>query len=66
MRAVRGWLKWGRGVGQIAVIAIFAGFIATQSIVVLVGSQITGIAGTGQDTETKAQRGNRLHNWKAY
>ena len=50
-----GWLKWGRGVGQTALIAVFAGFIATQNVVALVGSQITGIAGTGQDTETKAQ-----------
>jgi hypothetical protein len=58
-----GWLKWGRGVGQIAVIAIFAGFIATQSIVVLVGSQITGIAGTGQDTETKAQHWDPATQW---
>jgi hypothetical protein len=58
-----GWLKWGRGVGQIAVIAIFAGFIATQTVVVLIGSQITGIAGTGQDTETKAQHWDWATQW---
>ena len=28
---------------------MFAGFIATQTIVTLVGSSITGIVGTGQD-----------------
>jgi hypothetical protein len=58
-----GWLKWGRGVGQIAVIAIFAGFIAMQSVVALVGSQITGIAGTGQDTESKAQHWDWATQW---
>ena len=58
-----GWLKWGRGVGQIALIAIFAGFIATQNVVALIGSQITGIAGTGQDTETKAQHWDWATQW---
>ncbi len=58
-----GWLKWGRGAGQIALIAIFAGFIATQNVVALIGSQITGIAGTGQDTETKAQHWDWATQW---
>jgi len=52
-----------RGVGQIATIAVFAGFIATQTVVSLVGSQITGIAGTGQDAETKAQHWNWATQW---
>ncbi len=58
-----GLLKLGRGVGQVAVIALFAGFIAMQTIVSLVGSQITGMAGTAQDTETKAQHWNWATQW---
>jgi hypothetical protein len=56
-------IKLGRGVGRIAIIAVFAGFIATQTVVSLVGSQITGIAGTGQDTETKAQHWDWATQW---
>jgi len=50
-------VKVGRGVSRVAVIALFAGFIATQTIVALVGTAIVGIAGTAQDTETK------MHHW---
>jgi hypothetical protein len=57
------WLKLGRGVGRMAVITVFAGFIAAQTVVSLVGSQITGIAGTGQDAETKAQHWNWATQW---
>ena len=49
--------------GRITIIAIFAGFIATQTVVALVGSQITGIAGTGQDTETKIQHWDWATQW---
>ena len=55
--------KLGRGITRVAVIAIFAGFIATQTVVSLVGSQIIGIAGTGQDTETKAQHWDWATQW---
>ena len=58
-----GMLKLGRGVGQVIIIALFAGFIAMQTIVSLVGSQITGIAGTAQDAETKAQHWNWATQW---
>jgi hypothetical protein len=59
-RAVAGedgstWAKAGRGIGQVAMIALFAGFIATQTVVTLIGTQIEGIAGTGQDTASKAR-----------
>ncbi|MGD0251117.1 MAG: hypothetical protein ABSC01_00290 [Verrucomicrobiota bacterium] len=47
------WAKWGRGIGRVAVVAVFAGFIATQTIVALVGAAIVGISGTAQNTETK-------------
>jgi hypothetical protein len=57
------WLKLGRGVGRLAVIAVFAGFIATQTVVSLVGSQIAGVAGTAQDAETKAQHWDWATQW---
>jgi hypothetical protein len=46
--------KIGKGVGQIALVAVCAGFIATQAVVTLVGTQIQGVVGTSQDAETKA------------
>jgi hypothetical protein len=56
-------IKLSRGVGRIVIIALFAGFIATQTVVGLVGSQITGISGTGQDTETKIQHWDWATQW---
>src|ERR1019366_3487895 len=48
------WKNAVRGVSRVAIVAMFAGFIAFQTILSLVGTSITGIAGTGQDAETKA------------
>jgi hypothetical protein len=56
-------VKVGRGVSRVAVIALFAGFIATQTIVALVGTAIVGIAGTAQDTETKMQHWDFSTQW---
>jgi hypothetical protein len=58
-----GWLKWGRAVGSVAVIALCAGCIATQTVVTLIGAQITGIAGMGQDAESKAGRFDGATQW---
>jgi hypothetical protein len=55
--------KLGRSVGRVAVIAVFAGFIAVQTVVSLFGTSITGIAGTGQDAETKARQWNYCTQW---
>jgi hypothetical protein len=55
--------KAGRGIGQVAMITAFAGFIAVQSVTSLVGSQISGIAGTAQDAETKARNWNFATSW---
>jgi len=55
--------RLGRGVGAVAIIAVFAGFMATQTVVSLVSSQIQGMVGTGQDTETKAQHWNWVTMW---
>ena len=51
------WLKKFGGISRVAIVAVFAGFLAMQAVVALIGTSITGIVGTGQDTETK------LHHW---
>jgi len=51
------------GLGRVAVVALFAGFIAFQTVVSLVGTEIHGIAGTAQDTETKAQHWDWATQW---
>ncbi len=49
--------KISGGFARVAVVAVFAGFLAMQTVLALIGSNIQGIAGTGQDSETK------LHHW---
>jgi hypothetical protein len=55
--------KFLRGVGRVSVVAIFAGFIAFQTVISLVGTQIQGVAGTAQDAETKAQHWDWATQW---
>jgi hypothetical protein len=52
-----------RGVAHVAVIAVFAGFIALQTMLSLVGISIQGVAGMAQDTETKAQHWDWATQW---
>jgi hypothetical protein len=52
-----------RGISHVAVVAVFAGLIAFQTVLSLVGSQIQGVAGTGQDTETKAAHWDWATQW---
>ena len=56
-------VRVARSACLVAIVAIFAGFIACQTVVGLVQSQIVGIAGTGQDTETKAQHWDWATQW---
>jgi hypothetical protein len=56
-------VKLGCGIGRIVIIAMFAGFIAAQTVVTQVGSSIVGIAGTGQDTETKIRNWDFATQW---
>ncbi len=56
-------LKLARGVGRVAIIAVFAGFIAAQTISSLLGAFVTGNVGMGQDTETKAHQWNWATQW---
>lgn len=51
------------GLLRVVVVAGFAGFMGSQIVVALVGSQITGIAGTAQDTETKAAHWDWATQW---
>lgn len=53
----------GRGIGRVVVIAVFAGFMATQNIVGLVGTAIQGIAGTEQTAEAKAKNWDFATQW---
>ena len=55
--------RLAHSIARVGVVAIFAGFIATQTVVALVGSQITGIAGTGQDAETKVRNWDWATQW---
>jgi len=52
-----------RGVGRVMVVAGFAGFIALQTVLSLVGNSIQGVAGTAQDSETKAQHWDWATQW---
>lgn len=52
-----------RGAATVAVIAVFAGFIAAQSIITLVGSNISGVAGTAQDEATKTAHWDFATQW---
>ena len=51
------------GTIQTILVALFASFIGFQTVIGLVGSQIQGIAGTGQDNETKAQHWDWATQW---
>jgi len=52
-----------RGVSRVAVVAGFALFIAIQTVTALVGISIKGVAGTAQDTETKAAHWDWATQW---
>ncbi len=52
-----------RGLGRVALVAGFAGFIGFQTVSSLVGTQIEGVAGTTQDAETKAEQWDWATQW---
>jgi hypothetical protein len=45
--------KIGRGIGRVAMIALFAGFIATETVTSLVGTYIVGTAGMQQNKKAE-------------
>jgi hypothetical protein len=55
--------KFVRGTGSVAVVAVCAGFIATQTVVSLIGTNIQGVSGTAQDAETKAANWDKATQW---
>jgi hypothetical protein len=62
---VPGLQKIGRGIGRVAVIAIFSAFIAWQTVTSLIGTYIVGVAGMGQDksAETSQQHWDWATQW---
>lgn len=55
--------KLAVGVARLAVVAAFAAFIAISAVSSLVGTQIKGVAGMGQDAASKAQRWDEATQW---
>jgi hypothetical protein len=55
--------KIANGVGRVALVAIFAGFIAAQSISSLISTSISGIVGTGQDEASKIAQWDGATEW---
>ena len=51
------------GVARLAVVVVCAAFIAISAVSRLVGTQIKGVAGMGQDAESKAQRWDEATMW---
>ena len=52
-----------RGAARLALVAAFAGIIAFQTVTSLIGTQIKGVAGMGQDATSKAQRWDEATMW---
>jgi hypothetical protein len=55
--------KFVRGVTRVAVIAIFAFIVAVQTIVSIYGTSVSGVAGTGQDKQSKAEHWDFATQW---
>ena len=51
------------GAGRLAVVVVFACFIAASTVSGLVGTQIKGVANMGQDAESKARRWDEATQW---
>lgn len=51
------------GGARVALVALFAAFLAAQSISALVSTQVEGVKGMAQDTKTKEERWNWATQW---
>ena len=49
-------IDWIRGGSRLAIITLFAGWLASHSLSTLVGTQIVGVSGMSQTRESEAQR----------
>ena len=57
------WANAARGLFRVGAVAVCAGFIATQVVLLLVGTQIKGVAGAEQTDEAKAARWGYATQW---
>ena len=57
------WKNVAGGISRVAVVALFAAFMAAQLISVQVATQIKGVAGAQQDTRTKQERWDWATQW---
>lgn len=57
------WMKTLRGVGRVAVVAIFAGLLAAQTIVSLVSTQIQGVGDMTQDAKSEVKHWDWATQW---
>lgn len=57
------WSGLARGAARVAVVAGMAAFIAAQALTVLIGTQVQGVVGMGQDQTTRAQRWDEATQW---
>ena len=55
--------KLSSGVMRVAIVAVVAGLIAAQAVLALVSTNITGVAGTKQDTKSKEERWEFCTTW---
>jgi len=55
--------KLAAGMARLALVVLCAAFIAVSAVVGLVSTQIKGVAGMGQDAESKAQRWDEATMW---
>ena len=53
----------GSGIVRVAIVAIFAAFMAAQALSTLIGTQITGISGTQQADAAKEERWDFATQW---
>ncbi|MBN2505307.1 MAG: YfhO family protein [Verrucomicrobia bacterium] len=57
------WTRVVKGAVRTAVVAVFAALIAAQFISVMISTQIKGVAGSEQDTQTREQRWEWATQW---
>jgi len=55
--------RLGRGAARVVVMALAAAWIAAQALTVLIGTQVKGVVGMGQDVQTKTQRWDAATQW---
>jgi hypothetical protein len=52
-----------RAFSRLAIVAVFAGFIAAAAVTTLIATQIKGVEGMGQDTQSKLARWDQATQW---